>query len=705
MVRLNQEVPASGYTLVVCEKPDAARRIADALSEGRLSTASSGGTSIFSFEREGESFVVCAAQGHLYDVSDPFDERSVYPVFDTEWFQRDLVDEGARGISPRVSSIARLAKNAGRFVNACDYDVEGETIGFNVLRYACGGKEASAARAKFSTLTKDELVRSFACAAVEPMAGMASAGRARHLVDFVWGVNLSRMLSRSLQGAGQRYKTVSIGRVQGPTLGFVVDREREICSFVPLPYWSVRGIFDHHGERVTAGYSVERLSAKAAAEKVRDDCVGEEGVVEKAARSVFEVAPPPPFNIGDLQKEAYRHFGLSPSRTLQIAERLYLDALISYPRTGSQKLPASIGYRKIIAGIAGLQEYSVLADELLRGNLAPRQGAQDDLAHPAIYPTGERPRKSLDATESKLFDLVVRRFLAAFAPASRRESLNVEISVGEHVFRVGGSTVVSAGWTRHYGRYHKAQDVEVPPMKVGDRLGVLGVEVGGKFEAHPPRYNQSSLLERMEKEGIGTKATRADTISTLVQRGYVSGESLVATDLGFSVVETMKRHAEAIVSTGMTERVEEGLEKIESGAEGDKRLIRENIRELSRQLISLNEDEEAVGRDLGAAAAASAQASNVLGQCPVCKTGKLQVIRSRKTHKRFVGCSNYGHGCSASAPLPQRGNLKVAAKPCQRCGWPIVSVWTGRYPWKLCVNLSCPSRVGKSHEVRGVPER
>jgi len=130
----------SGYTLVVCEKPDAARRVSDALSEGTFRSEQVEGVTVFRFDRGAEEFVVCSAQGHLYGVSDPSDERAVYPVFDVEWYSSDLIGEDDAGAARRISAVEKLAAGASRFVNACDFDVEGETIGYNLLRYAWGAR-------------------------------------------------------------------------------------------------------------------------------------------------------------------------------------------------------------------------------------------------------------------------------------------------------------------------------------------------------------------------------------------------------------------------------------------------------------------------------------------------------------------------------------------------------------------------------------
>jgi len=691
----------SGYTLVVCEKPDAAKRISEALSDGKATSASANGVTTFRFRTRGKDFVVCAARGHLYGVSDPLAERSVYPVFDAEWYGNDLVEKRATGTASRIRMIKDMAKGADRFVNACDYDVEGETIGFNILRYACGGKERGALRAKFSTLTKEDLVGAFDSLEGQPNHGLAEAGRARHAIDFDWGVNLSRALSQAALTQGKGYRTVSVGRVQGPTLGFVVDRETEIRTFVPLPHWSVTGVFEKDGRRIEAAYHKGRLDREADAEEVRRACTGRLGLVGQKKRGLVQVPPPPPFNLGDLQKEAYHAFGYTPSRTLQVAERLYLSALISYPRTDSQKLPPSIGYARILRALASQSQYSKLASALLASEPKPVQGAKYDPAHSAIHPTGEKPARRLEANESRVYDLVVRRFLSAFAKPAKREVATAEISVDGHAFSLEGRRTVEAGWLGYYEPYGRFSDAEFPRVEEGERLPVVAIRSEEKFETPPGRYNQSSLLEKMEREGIGTKATRADIIAMLGTRGYVSGVELAPSDLGASVVEILRLRAPSIVSTEMTSAMEAGLEEVETGAGDPKGLLRRAIRAASEQLADLESNEEAVGLGLSAAAAATQAGGLVLGACPVCKTGKLRVVKSKKSGKRFVGCTNYSSGCRASAPLPQRGALRAGA-PCRRCSWPVVYVKTGRFPWRLCVNPSCPSKGEKRREVRTV---
>ncbi|HUH99921.1 MAG TPA: DNA topoisomerase I [Nitrososphaerales archaeon] len=699
-------VGPAGYTLVICEKPDAARRVAEALSSGAPEVIKVVGVSAFRLEdTRGQRYVVCAATGHLYGISDTVKDRRVYPVLDLEWFPLGATrDKAGKHVSSRIRAIRTLSEGAGGFVNACDFDIEGETIGYNILRYACGGREASAARAKFSALTKEEVVHAFG--EDKPgFDGLARAGRLRHAIDFIWGVNLSRALSESLR-TGSGFRTISIGRVQGPTLNFIVEKEVDARTFVPTPYWTVRGTFRKGGATFEGKYSPPTMPTKRAADDVKGACEGREGVVSLVTQRAFKQRPPPPLNLADLQKEAYRLFGYAPSRTLQIAERLYLGAMISYPRTGSQRLP-KLDYRRLLSRIAAIPGYSDLVDQVLsRGSLNPTEGQGTDPAHPAIYPTGEPTRRALPIEERRLFDLVVRRFLSCFGEEAVREARSVDILVGEHVFKMEETRVLVPGWLKLAADWRPA---EAAPMKAsglreGDRVEVGAVTVEEHLRARPVRYNQATLLEKMEREEIGTKATRADIISTLLDRGYVAGETLVPTELGFALIEAMRQHCPQIISTSLTREIEAQLERVELSGESGQELFESTLSSLLAQIGEIRLHEADIAGRMRSSVPEATFGRTVLGGCPVCKEGRLWVVRSRKSGKRFVGCTNYAKGCRASAPLPQRGTINAASKPCGSCGWPVVYVRMGRHPWRLCVNDRCPRKVN-AYSMRGLQKR
>jgi DNA topoisomerase I len=690
-------VGPGGYTLVICEKPDAARRVAEALSSGPPEAFKVSDVSAFRLEDSGgKRYVICAAVGHLYGISDTVKDRRVYPALDLEWFPLGAInDKAARFVSSRIRAIRSLSDDATAFVNACDFDIEGETIGYNILRYACGGKEASASRARFSALTKEEVVEAFEDGKLGSTGGLARAGRLRHAIDFFWGVNLSRALSESLR-TGHGFRTVSIGRVQGPTLSFIVEKEVDVRTFVPTPFWTASGGFRKGDVVFQARYSSPPVVAtKHAADEVKDACEGRKGVVTAVTRKVVNQRPPPPFNLADLQKEAFKLFAFTPSKTLQIAERLYLGAVISYPRTGSQKLP-KMDYGRLLSKIAAIPGYSEMVGGLLsRGALHPTEGQTSDTAHPAIYPTGESARRPLTNEEKQVFDLVVRRFLSCFGEDVVSEARAVEVSVGKHVFRAEETEVLVPGWTKLFpgGRAAAGAPSAISTLREGDQVDVEGIVVEEHLRAHPARYNQATLLERMEKEEIGTKATRADIIATLFDRGYVAGEVLVPTELGLSLVEVMREHCPQIISTRLTRDIETRLERVEGSGDLGGDLFEETLTTLLAQIGEVRLHEGAIANEMRGSVSESVLAQTILGICPVCKEGRLRVVRSYKSGKRFVGCTSYSKGCRASAPLPQRGAIKTTSKPCGSCGWPVVYVRMGRHPWKLCVNDRCPRKV------------
>src|SRR5438445_2223613 len=211
-----------------------------------------------------------------------------------------------------------------------------------------------------------------------------------------------------------------------------------------------------------------------------------------------------PFDLSTLQSESYRHFGFSPARTLALAERLYLDALISYPRTSSQKLPLDIGYAGILQGIGSNAVYrSLVAKLMTRGDLRPNNGPKDDPAHPAIFPTGESAKKPLFGGEAKLYDLISRRFMATFADSSLKNSSRIIFNFNDYRFFLSGSRIVRLGWIEFYLPYVFDESRSLPDLKIGDRAEVQDIRSIEKFTQPPHHYNPSSLLRKMEETNIG----------------------------------------------------------------------------------------------------------------------------------------------------------------------------------------------------------
>jgi DNA topoisomerase-1 len=555
---------------------------------------------------------------------------------------------------------------------------------------------------KYSTLTKEELEKSYAELLPHLDFALIEAGRTRHEVDWLYGVNLSRALTIAARDWSGKYATLSTGRVQGPTLRFLIAREKAIRSFVPTPYWEIKAEIEIDGTTFEAEYEKDIIETKSEANAILNECKGKDGEVEKIEVKQFQQLPPTPFDLGALQSEAYSLFGYTPMRTSDIAQRLYLDALISYPRTSSQKLPPTINYEEILKNLGKAPEYKKLTAELLaKPELKPKEGKKDDPAHPAIYPTGNLPERVLSDQERNLWDLVVRRFMAVFEEPAIRQSMKVHINVNGHRFYLRGRRILKEGWMRFYGPYVRSEEVLLPPIKEGQKVNVKKVILEDKFTKPPPRYNPGSLLKRMEEEGIGTKATRADIIQTLYDRKYIRDERMVVTDLGFEVMEVLKQYCPTVVSVKLTKELEEKMDKIQLNNEKRENILVDAVEILKPAIEELKEKEKLIGEQLSNAIKRARLEERTIGTCPICNSGKLMILYSRKTGKRFIGCTNYFKKlCSASFPLPQRGTVRPLGKNCRGCGWPTVQVkLKGRRPWNLCFNPKCPIKEERMKKI------
>ena len=698
------------HTLIITEKPDAAQRIAEALDpQGKPKRNEERSVPYFTLTRD-KPITVVPAIGHLYTIIQEQGKRSDYPVFNYKWAPRHEAEKKANHIKTWIQVITHLAQDADNFIDACDYDIEGALIGYTILKYACGDKDQTATRMKYSTLTKEELEKSYAQQMPHLDFPMIEAGKTRHEVDWLYGINISRALTTAAKKTTGRYTTLSTGRVQGPTLKFLAAREHTINTFVPTPYWSITAQAGIGDKTYPVDYEKRIIEKQTDADTIVQACSGKEGIIEQIEQKTTQLPPPTPFDLGSLQSEAYNLFGYTPRRTGQIAERLYLDALISYPRTSSQKLPPAIGYEAILKGLEQEPAYKSLASELLqKAQLKPWEGSKTDPAHPAVYPTGNKPKRMLEEPERRIWDLVTRRFMAVFGDAATKQSMKATINVNGHHFYLRGRQILSSGWMKYYKPYARSEEILLPSVKEGQTVQLTRVAREDKFTQPPPRYNPSSLLKMMEKEGIGTKATRAEIIETLYKRRYITDERIIVTDLGFDVVQVLRKHASSVISVKLTRDLEQKMDRIQDKMEKRENVLAEAIDTLRPVLDEMKRQETIIGQALTEALKKALMEERTIGTCPTCQTGKLMIIFSRRTGKRFIGCTNYfNNTCKTSFPLPQTGTVRPMRRMCESCGWPLLYVRImGKRPWNLCFNPACPQKAErrKRLEMQGLQPR
>jgi len=680
------------YALIVTEKPDAAARIATALDvNGKPKKIVHNGVPIYEAKRK-KHYIVVPSLGHLYTVTSKNRSNGEYPVFDVKWVPRHLAERGLKRIRSWLETITKLAENADEFIDACDYDIEGSIIGYTILKYACEGKHEEAKRMKYSTLTPEEIQESYANMSPTLDFSLIEAGLARHEIDWLYGVNLSRALTQAAKKHSGRYTTLSTGRVQGPTLKFLATRELSIRNFVPIPYWTVSATFGLDHSVFEAAYEKNPIDTKAEANAIVKTCMGKKGTVRTVESQKILINPPPPFDLGSLQNEAYRLFKYTPMFTLKVAQRLYLDALISYPRTSCQRLPISIGYKTILQKLAKSDEHGRFARALLaKPELKPKEGKGFDPAHPAIYPTGTRPDRMLNTAERRIWNLVVRRFMAVFAESSIQQTIKATIAVHINEFTLTGRQTIEEGWMHFYKPFVHSNDFVFPRLVKGQEIDIENVAAQGEFTKPPPRYNPSSLLKKMQKEKLGTKATRAGIIQTLYDRKYITQEKIVVTEVGFEVVRVLHQYCPDVLSSKLTAKLEDAMSEIQEKNETRQILLERAIEILQTITSRLKEQEPAIGKQLSRALKESRLEELTVGTCPICKTGKLVVLHSKKTGKRFVGCTNYfKNTCANAFPLPQSGVVKPLHNVCASCGSPTVQIYQkGKHSWKLCINPVC----------------
>ncbi|MFA4953557.1 MAG: DNA topoisomerase [Candidatus Pacearchaeota archaeon] len=728
-----------GYELVITEKPQAALKIATAL--GKSTKRDINKIPYYEVSRDGKKIIVACAVGHLFSLKQK-NGGSEIPEFNIGWFPNYLVRKGDF-TKKYYDALLKLAKNAGSITIATDFDIEGEVIGLNVVRFITGQKDAY--RMKFSTLTNDELNKSYDEKSPHLEWGQAIAGETRHYLDWFYGINLSRALMNAIKSTG-RFKIMSIGRVQGPTLNLIVKKEKEIQAFKSEPYWQVFiTVEDNLSTKIELKY-IKDIFKKPELEKFKD-LKGKTAIAE-TKKSQQKLPPNPPFNLTTLQTETYAFYGITPSRTLQIAQSLYLGGLISYPRTSSQKLPDSIAYKEILKKLS--RKYNV---EHLIKKQKPIEGKKTDPAHPSIYPTGNE--QILSGEDEKIYNLIVKRFLSLFCEDAiiDNKTISAAISIQEDfsqlkgrefardegvdnqgvtvdsdskiitsagsskgkgtensepkkeenvknqksenlIFNTRGSAITKKAWLEIYPS--RLKEKEIPDMN--GEVKIIDSKIENKETQPPHRYSPASIITELEKRNLGTKATRASILETLYDRGYIKEKSIQATPLGISLINTLEKYSPVIIDEALTRRFEKEMESIQESKkkehleEKEKRIIDEAKEKIIEIAKDFEKNNNKIGNELVEATDNLRQQEkeeNKLIQCPSCKKGMLGIMYSPKTKRSFVGCGAYPE-CKKAFSLPPNGIIKKTEKVCEHCGFPmLMRLSKGKRPWIFCFNPEC----------------
>lgn len=685
--KVEKKKPSSskGVTLIITEKPQASMKIAYALADGTPMARKVGPVTYYELMRGDKKIIVGCAVGHLFTVSEIGKKK--WPNFDLDWAP-NYTRKGSEFTKRYYDVLKALANKADDFIVACDYDIEGEVIGLNIVRFLCGQKDAK--RMKFSTLTKEDLNQAYDHLSPTLDWGLAYAGETRHYMDWMYGINLSRALMSAMKKAGT-FRILSIGRVQGPALALVTKKEREIMAFKSTPYWQV-SIVAKNGHELLLGYPRNIVNKEELDDFKKLE--GEEGMA-KTEKKEEKLQPQLPFDLTTMQMEAHRVYGFSPARTLQLAQLLYLAGVISYPRTSSQKLPDSIGYSKIMARLP--KSFTKFAKRK-----TPLEGKKTDPAHPSIYPTGEVPGTS-DDDQLKIYDLIVKRFINCFCEDAIIDTKTIKVAVKDKTFSTKGLEIQEKGWMNVYPTRIEERELE----DLNGKVTVKEVITEEKETQPPHRYSEASLVSELSKRNLGTKSTRAMIIETLQKRGYITERQIKATPLGLSMTDVLNKNSPMILDEALTRKFERSIDSIQTSKKGldeEKKILGEARTVLEKIAGELKKNEDSIGKEL--AEAQGEVRKNEIEEskmilCPKCNKGWISIRRSRFGF--FLACNAYPE-CKTTFPLPSNALIKKSGKVCE-CTWPrLLSIKKGKRPWDFCANPLCPARKDKGSYTKAQKE-
>lgn len=606
----------------------------------------------------GDNYKVVASMGHLrdlpkstlgIDIENDFEPKYI-PVKD----HKDVID-----------NLKKLSKSAKTVYLATDPDREGEAISWH-LKELLALPDDKARRVTFNEITKKVVTESIG----NPRdidKDLVDAQQARRLLDRLVGYKLSPLLWKKIK------RGLSAGRVQSVATRMVVDREKEIESFVREEYWLLDAVLncDETDADFTARYYGKgdkklELHSEDEVNAVIAETQDEPFVIKTVKRGKKHRSPSPPFITSTLQQEASRRLGMTPRRTMSVAQQLYEGVdiagqgtvgLITYMRTDSLRLSdeALMAAKNFIIERYGKEYY--------HGSFRvykTKSGAQD--AHEAIRPTNieltpERVRKDLTPEQYRLYRLIWGRFTACQMANSVYDNVVVDVESNGHIFRSNYSELKFAGYTAVYEESKDEESDELrkklPDLQAGERVYLEKMLPEQQFTQPPARYTEATLIRAMEEKGIGRPSTYAPTISTITSHEYVvkDGKYLKPTNLGVVVTELMMERFPDIVDLKFTNHMEEELDSVESGKLYWKKLLHEFYDGFSVELENAEKALEGV----------RIKVPDELSDeyCDVC--GKQMVVKSGK-FGRFLACPAYPE-CSFTKPLV----IEMPGK-CPKCG-------------------------------------
>ncbi len=640
---------------------------------------------------------VLASMGHVKDLP-----KSDFGV-DLETFEPTY--RVLKGKKKVLDALKKAAQEAEEVYLGTDPDREGEAIAFHIaeeIRKKAPDKPLH--RVLFFEITP-EAVKEALASPQDLDLRKVEAQQARRILDRIVGYKVSPVLWRVL-----RQTNLSAGRVQTVALRLLCEREEEIQAFKPRTYYVLRVVLEKDGRTFEAflrGLGKKKPSGqnlqleKAEADALAERLAGKTLQVQEITRKTRKVSPPPPFKTSTLQQDAANRLRFSAARTMQIAQRLYegvevggkTQGLITYMRTDSVRLSdkAVKAIRRWIKEHAG-PEYLPSRPRQYQDRGPAVQGAHEAIRPTRVELTPDAVKGDLEADAARLYELIWRRAVASQMKPAEVEKTEAVLGDGEAIFVASAQKLTFDGFYRIYG--DPPETAELPELSEGEAVRIVSVEVLERTTQPPPRYTEATLVQTLERLGIGRPSTYAPTIQTLFARGYVErmGRALKPTDLGMTVYKLLIPRFPDLFETSFTARMEEALDRIESGEEDRKALLaafyKDFEKTLSRVMANLDEMRDSLteqtdetcpkcgaplvirwgkyGRFIACSRYPECTYSRNITSglpCPACGEGELVKRRARKGGRTFWGCSRYPDCTYTTRGTP-------TSQACEVCGYP-----------------------------------
>ncbi len=635
---------------IIAEKGTTAKRIATILSAGKAKKRKIGSVDAHEFAGK----VVAGLSGHVF--------RLDFPTTYNNWSRIDpykLIDANIVAIALKktiAKALEQIAKDADSVTLATDYDREGELIGVEALRIIKKtNPNVHVDRMRYSAITEKDIKESFA-ARSEVDYNLASSAEARGIIDLIWGASLTRFVSLSANRLGEEF--LSVGRVQSPTLALLVDKEKEIRKFVPRKYWELHAkLKTEKGEIFEVRHETDKFWDKEEAEAIKSRIeAAHEGCVCAVKTRLRTEKPPTPFDTTSFIRAA-SFIGYSPKRAMNIAEGLYLQGLISYHRTDNTTYPDTLDLKALVNLFLEHEEFGDYARLLSKKKrLKPTAGKKRTTDHPPIHPVSETSREKIGKPEWKIYELVVRRFLATLSDAAKWEDTDVKIEFGEEILEAKGKELKEQGFLAVYP-YQKKEELIIPKLKEGEQVQIEHIEIVEKETKPPKRISQAGLIKKMEDLGLGTKSTRHEIVGKLYERAYLEDNPAKPTEKAIALIDSLEKYATLITKPEMTQKLEMEMEDIREGKR-KKKDVADDSRNMLREVFKeMTANKEEIAKSIKGAM----RGGTIIGTCPEC--GSELFLATSQRGKRFVGCQKYPT-CDFSLPLPKSGRLIVTKDKC-----------------------------------------